>query len=110
MRQRTFFDAEIARDDEAKRMARRTDAVSSHEAAADNVASGRHGQQCQLVLSCLAKCDGSTSAELAARFGLDRVMVARRLPDLERQGLVVRCGVRPCVATGRSGIEWRIEG
>lgn len=108
MRQRTFFDDETAKDDAAKRLARSTDAVSSHEAATEHVASGRNGQQCRLVFDCLTRCDGSTSAELAARFGLDRVMVARRLPDLERQGRVTRCGVRPCTASGRSGIEWRV--
>jgi hypothetical protein len=47
-----------------------------------------------------------TSAELASTGGLDRYMVARRLPDLNRDGLVSRGQARRCAITGRWAITW----
>ena len=44
------------------------------------------------VLSAVRRTPGLSSKALAARHGLDRYMVARRLPDLERDGLVRRDG------------------
>lgn len=106
MRQRTFFDAEISQDDNAKRHARKTDAVSSHEAA--ERAESFVASQCREVLEGLKLHDRSTSAELAAACGMDRFMVARRLPDLSRNELVVRGPVRRCLVNGTNAIEWRL--
>ena len=46
-------------------------------------------------------------AEIAEAAGVDRHMVARRLPDLERDGIVSRGDVRVCTASGRPAITWR---
>lgn len=66
--------------------ARLTDPLGSHEAAAD-VQARRDNEMAQ-VLEALRKWPSSTSRELAKRSGLDRYLVARRLPDLETLQLV----------------------
>ena len=70
--------------------ARTTDPLSSHEAATEAERSGLIARQLDTVLAALKKTGGLTSAELAKRHGLDRYMVARRLPEAERAGMVRR--------------------
>lgn len=70
--------------------ARKRDPLSSHAAADEAERSGRIGRQAARVLEALRATPGMTSGELAARHGMDRHMVARRLPDLERAGHVKR--------------------
>ena len=81
MEQRHLFDAPRART---------TDALSSHKAADDAERSGLIGRQCAAVLELVRRTPGMTSSELAARHRMDRYVIARRLPDLERRGLVRR--------------------
>ncbi len=71
-------------------LARSTDPSSSHAAAAEHIASGRHASQKQQVLAALRTWPGSTSKELAARAGLERHIPGRRLKDLETLGKVRR--------------------
>ena len=71
-------------------MSRRTDPDSSRQAARRHEQSGRLDSDRWRVLEALRRNPGASSKELAAREGLDRHMVARRLPDLERAGLVRR--------------------
>ncbi|MBU6955740.1 hypothetical protein [Hahella sp. HN01] len=91
--------------------ARRTDPVSSHLAAAANEPS--RWTQTQLVALELAKRPvpdwviGWTSSELARTAKLDRYMVARRLPDAEKAGLVERVGIMECSISGRKAVAWR---
>lgn len=70
--------------------ARTRDPLSSHAAADQAEASGLIGRQAARVLEAVRATGGMTSSELAARHGLDRYACARRLPELERQGLVRR--------------------
>lgn len=70
--------------------ARRRDPLSSHAAADRAEASGAIGRQAQRVLDALRATPGLTSAELAARHGIDRYAAARRLPELAARGLVRR--------------------
>lgn len=86
--------------------ARAGDPVTSHTAAAELVASGRQAVQQQAVLGAVRAQPGSTSAELARDFELDRYAVARRLPELERRGLIRRDGPRRCDATDRMAVTW----
>lgn len=88
-----------------QRLARRSDPVSSHEAAAEHVASGSHDSQKADVLRTLRAHPRSTSAELSA-YGIDRFTVARRLPDLEKEGFVRRDGLRDCRVTKRRSVVW----
>jgi len=80
--------------------ARKRDPLSSH-AAADRVErSGALGRQMTRVLEAVRATPGLTSGELAARHGMDRYMVARRLPDLEQRNLVQR------IEHGERQVRW----
>lgn len=48
-----------------------------------------------------------TAEQIADEIILDYVAVNRRLPELERQGLVVRTDVRRTNRSGRKAIVWR---
>ena len=80
--------------------ARRSDPLSSHAAADKMERSGKLNRQCDQVLEAVREHPGSTSRELHALTGLDRHMVARRLPDLEKRGLVGRTVV------GSKAVRW----
>lgn len=87
--------------------ARTTDPQSSVIAALENA---RHRKaQVFDVVKALEMFNGSTSAELAQKSGIDRYMVARRLPDAERRGLVYRCGTRKCEVSGKHAVTWFID-
>ena len=92
----------------ARKLSRRTDPVSSHEAAAEHVQSGRNAAQKTVVLDGLSAYSNVTSDELARLLRVDRYMVARRLPELESEGLVMRSGSRPSEISGRTGVTWRL--
>lgn len=83
------------------------DPATSHEAAAALTASGARDMQKRRVLAALRKFPFVTSAELAQMGHLDRYECARRLPDLERDGLAVRQEPRPCAVTGKRAQTWR---
>lgn len=87
-------------------MSRRTDPATSAAAAADLHDSGALGRQRAMVLGAVRRWPGSTSAELADRLACDRYCPSRRLPDLERAGLVRRGPARRCSITNRSCITW----
>lgn len=96
MHQASLFE----RDYDPRKLAARADPESSHKAAAELVESGRLGSQCKTVLEALKKeVEPATACEIAKNSGLDRIMVSRRLPDLEKVGLVKRCGQRECKAS-----------
>lgn len=86
--------------------ARTTDISTSHEAARHVVDSGlqQHQQACAIV--AVRQNPGLTSAELAAATGLDRFMLARRLPEALADGLVFRGEARKCDISGRRACTW----
>lgn len=88
-------------------IAANVDPISSHLAAAEITRSGLRGAQKQKVLAALRNAPGRTSAELAALAGLERYLVARRLPDLMHDGLVKQAEIRNCRVTGRRAVTWR---
>ena len=49
---------------------------------------------------------GLTSDELAEAVGMQRHQPARRLPELERMGLVRKGEARPSRLSGRRGVTW----
>jgi DNA-binding MarR family transcriptional regulator len=59
-----------------------------------------------VVLNPVWDYSNCTSAEIAARSGLDRHVIARRLPELEKMGQVERSIPRRCTVTGRMGYVW----
>lgn len=86
--------------------ARNTDPDPSHEAARDLVDSGTQAQQHAQVASALRQHPGLTSRELAFSSGLDRHMVARRLPELEAEGLAVHGAPRICSMSRKRCQTW----
>lgn len=84
------------------------DPHTSALAAAEITSSGQRTSEKRKVLEALrAEPLHITSMELAKRLGVDRYMVAKRLPDLACDGLVERCAARNCSVTKRKAITWR---
>lgn len=85
--------------------ARSTDPDTSHEAA--EAIRSEAERQCDEVLAMVAARPGLTSRELAAHFGVDRYMVARRLPELRDARGAVTCGdKRRCRVSGLAAMTW----
>ena len=94
--QLSFFDKFAARSDGALDrvpLAAAGDPISSRIAAAEVTSSGRWASQRR------EQGHAFTSMEIAHAAGLDRYLVAGRLPDLERDGLV---SAAPCARAGRA--------
>lgn len=93
-------------------IAANADPKTSHLAAEEFTKSGARKRQKTTVLELLRIAVNRhggmsrTSAELAAEWGMDRHAVARRLPDLEADGLVRRMGVRNCGVGGGPAVTW----
>jgi hypothetical protein len=89
-------------------LAARNDPSTSHQAAERFTASGARANQKRAFLEWMrANPRARTSAEIARDGPFPRDAVARRLPDLERDGLVERLPARECAARGGQAITWR---
>ena len=82
--------------------ARRNDADGSHIAADRLERSGRAAAQLAAVLDAVRAWPGRTSREIAAHTGLDRHMIARRLPELWAHGKVTR------IRRAGEELRWRV--
>ncbi len=89
-------------------IARNTDPATSHKAADEITKSGKRATQQNQILEALATFQNCTSAELAQHMGLDRYIVARRLPEL-RPKHVLSGNARKCKVTGKSAMTWRLK-
>jgi len=88
-------------------IARRTDPVSSHVAAAAITKSGKRMSQRNMVLALVETYPGRTALELAGiSVNLDRYQVARRLADLEHSELVRKGEARECVVGQSLAVTW----
>jgi len=84
---------------------RATDPETSHLAEEESNANGTRADQQHRTLAALRQHPGSTSAELARLAGLDRYMVARRLPELAPIH-ARRAEKRTCRVSHRPAITW----
>lgn len=84
---------------------RSTDPISSAVAGIYVTQTGTRKNQIRQVLKALLQYPHSTSREMAERTKIDRHIVARRLPDLERMGLAQRGPIK-LDSTGSHGITW----
>jgi hypothetical protein len=91
------------------------DPSTSAKAAAEYTASGARPRAVDRVAELVRQWPGCTSAELAARSGMDRHEVAKRLPDAEAMGLVSKVRdpefpykpqARRCSVSGRLAVCW----
>ena len=87
-------------------ISRQTDPRSSHAAARETERSGRRAAQCEAVLEMVKRHPRRTSLELSRLSQLDRYTVSRRLPELERRGLIRRGLIRDCTVNGRPMLTW----
>jgi len=86
--------------------ARSTDPSTSHEAANRVVASGKQRAQQATTESAVRRHPGLTSMKLAEVTGLDRYMLARRLPELAKEGRVWRGPKVLCPISETSACTW----
>ena len=88
-------------------IARNTDPETSHEAARDITRTKRASQQ-HACLDAVQRWPERTSAELADLMGIDRYIVARRLPELRDGNKVSNGAARKCGVTGKKAMVWRV--
>lgn len=86
--------------------ARSTDPATSHLAADTITASGQRHAQLVQTIQAVEQHPGLTSYELSVRTGLDRYMLARRLPEAVTAGRVVKGGARECTVTRHKATLW----
>ena len=86
--------------------ARASDPRSSHEAAEAITLSGARRKQQGMATAAVASYPGHTSLELAGYSGMDRYVLARRLPECETAGTVRRGQMRCCKVSGRLAMTW----
>ena len=99
--------AVLALDGQTRHLARTDGPDTSAEAVERMDATGALAGQRGAVLAALRAHPGCTSAELAEAMGVDRVITARRLPDLRSLGHVVEGEPRPCRVNPGNAKTWR---
>jgi hypothetical protein len=107
--QRLLFDVPVkAHTSRADRsgLVHRHDPRTSHEAARKLEESGKLTGQRRQVLEALGRCNGVTHAVLGRFMGLHWLTPARRLPELERAGLVTKGEARICRVKGSKCVTW----
>ena len=109
----TLFDQPATRT-VGKPGSHRADPLTSYIAAEKLAKSGKWAKQKQEVYDALKEATkaytrGATSAEVGTFMeGINsRFVAARRLPELEKDGLVVRSDSRQCCVTGNPSGTWK---
>jgi hypothetical protein len=95
--------------DIARKLARRTDPVTSHIAAQRMADSGALSDQQRIARDLVFDHPNCTSDELAEHGLLDRYQLARRLPEVESAGHIERGAVRKSRKTGRPACTWHAK-
>jgi predicted HTH transcriptional regulator len=92
--------------DNTEPLARLNDPDTSKEAAERYTTTNRDTDKGK-VLDGVRKHPNHTARELAELIQLTQHIVARRLPDLLRDGFVNKGKVRPCWVSGMKAATWR---
>lgn len=90
-------------------LARRTDPITSHEAAEEVESSGRAASQRRRCLLEVWKKPGCTAAEIAQAANLERHIPSRRLPELRQAGQIRNGQERICTVTGNLSMTWLLN-
>ena len=85
---------------------RKTDPVTSRIASDRVTRSGTRQTQANAVLDAVRRFPGSTAVELSKAAGIERYAVSRRLPELERNGFIVRGPARMCAIRHAMMVTW----
>ena len=91
-------------------LSHRNDPLTSYIAAEKLAKSGKWASQKQEVYRALQWHNGSTSSELGEQMNLDRYTPARRLPELERDGLIEKGPKRMCRVQNSLCVTWWLAG
>lgn len=86
--------------------ARAADPTSSHLAADTLTRSGRRETLREQAIDAVRTHPGCTASELAARTGLHRYMLSRRLPEAVTAGAVRKGPSMVCTETGYPAVTW----
>ncbi|MGH8171819.1 MAG: MarR family transcriptional regulator [Rhodanobacteraceae bacterium] len=86
--------------------ARATDPETSHLAAEHHTRTGTRAYQQHQTIAAVRANEGRTSQELAELTGLDRYMLARRLPECVTAGAVKKGVAVECSVTKRKAHLW----
>jgi hypothetical protein len=89
----------------AEPVAHRADPLTSYQAGERFYRTKLKGQM-RLVLMGVQRWPGTTSAELGKLVGIDRHAAARRLPGLQRRGLVKKGRERFCTVCRSTCVTW----
>lgn len=87
-------------------LARSSDPDTSHQAAArvHEFGDKHHG----IIAVCLRQHGSLTADQIAALTRLDKYQVCRRLPEMERAGMVEPTGETRTTTSGRQARCWRL--
>jgi len=88
-------------------IARNTDPVESHQAAAEITNDGSRRRMMELTLQLLQSTPNLTANELEARHGYSDGQLRKRLNDLRKEGLVEKGPSRKSRITGKTNATWR---
>lgn len=107
--QRTLFESSPSDASGLIPKSRRTDPLPSKLAARSYTRDA--GSDRSLILAELHRKDGQTAGEIAKHLGPSwtNVRVSRRLPELERLGLINRGKHRTCEAKGTAMVAWFVK-
>lgn len=81
--------------------ARSSDPSSSHDAADQHTRSGKRAFQQRMTAQAVTRYPGLTSLELSKKSGVERFLLARRLPECVTAGAVRRGPMRRCTQSKR---------
>jgi hypothetical protein len=87
-------------------LARKTDPITSHEAAYDMVESGKVGRHEAIILQGVRRNPGLTCPELARVLPLRYDQIHKRMRGMVRKGLIVDGPIRKCTQYGSPRVTW----
>ena len=88
-------------------VAAKDDPGTSQAAGESVTGSGKREGQQMAALALVKRYPGCTSLELARKGGtLDRYVLARRLPEIEKGGLVYQSTPKVCGISGYKAVTW----
>lgn len=87
-------------------ISRSSDPISSKLTEKEITKSGIRKNQQTRVRDMVRSVPGSTSKELADFFNENRHMVARRLPEIEKLGIIRKGSIRQCSIGKRAAVTW----
>jgi hypothetical protein len=92
--------------DDHRKLARRDDPETSHEAAAEMHGSEAQGRLVRIAVAQVCEYPGETAKELERRLGVEDGQLRKRLNDAWRMGLISKGEPRRCTVSGRRAQTW----